>query len=277
MQVVHLPADTRTTSARAVALPDAGVPAEGLRAAIRGDAEAPITVDCAEPTRWWEPLAVPTDGTAPLDRLVAAARSRGVRVPEERALAAAQRELAAHSVEETDLEAARKRLAAAGAEVAELREAVATARGRLQAREDVGADTEAAEAALAEAAAELSEAETNRVAAEQAHDAAQARARRARSERDRRLRLQDRVKNRRRDVRRALVREVADPFDDAVAAVPGEASLSLSPLRVDGDAVSAAFAAVRLADLRAPVVDDSGRFRSAAGAADRLETAVIRC
>jgi hypothetical protein len=279
MRVVQAVADgePRTVTGKAVDLAGVDIATETVRDAIRGTAESAISVDCPGPSRWWEPLAVPTGGTPPLDRLVAAARSRGVSVPEERALAAADRELAAHEVEDADREAARKRLAAAGEEVAALREAVAAARGQLEARRDVGAGTEAAEAALEDATARLAEAETERVAAEQAHERAQRRARRARSTRERRLELQDRVKNRRRDARRALVRAVADRFEDAVEAVPGDATLSTDPLRVTGDTVAAGLAAVRLADLHAPVVDDTGRFRSAAAAADRLDARVIRC
>lgn len=250
---------------------------ETLRNAIQRSLDEPVSVACPAPSRWWESLAVPTDDTAALDRLVAAARSRGIRVPEERALAAAERELTALSAERVDLAETRRRLAAAGENVEQLREEVAAARGRLQAWRRTGADTEAAEAALADAAERLSEAETERLAAEQAHEAAERQARRARSVRERRLRLQDRVANRRRDARRALITELADSFDAAVAAVPGAATLSTAPLRVEGDSVTAALTAVRLADLRAPVVDDTGRFDSAAAAAAALEAPVIRC
>jgi chromosome segregation ATPase len=198
-------------------------------------------------------------------------------VPEERALAAAERALESHDVETVDLRAARERLAKAGSEVETLREQVATKRGRLEARRETGADTAAAEEALADATARLSEAETERLAAEQAHDAAQRRAREARTARERRLRLEDRVANRRRDARRALVSELAEAFPAAVDSVPGAARLSLEPLGVEGDPVTAALAAARLAELRAPVVDDTGRFAAATIAVERLGTPVIRC
>ena len=249
--------------------------AEAVRTAIR-DSHPSITVDCPSPSRHWSRLACPTDGTAPLDRLVAAARSRGHHPPVERALAATERELRELSVEGVNTEPARRRLAEAGTEVERLREAVATARGRLQSRREMGADTTEAESALADATRELSTAETERVAAEQAHDAVQRRAREAREARQRRLRLQDRVANRRRDTRRALANAVADAFAAAVDAVPGEATLSVEPLEVRGDGVAAALAAARVADLRAPVVDATGRFDNAIEAAEVLDSPVVR-
>lgn len=260
---------------RAVDLRDEDLPADVVRAAIRGEADAPLTIDCTTPSRWWRVLGAPGNGSAPLDRLVAAARSRGDRPPEVRALAAAQRELREWSVEEVDTAPTRRRLADAGAEVGRLREAVATARGRLQGRREIGADTTDAESALADATKRLSEAETERVAAEQAHAAAERRARRAREQRERRLRLQDRVANRRRDARRALAIGVSEAFDAAADAVPGRATLSTDPLGVDGDAVTAALAATRIADLRAPIVEAIGRFDSASAAAEMLDSPVV--
>lgn len=280
---VRRPGETPAWTGFAVDLTATEYEVQAIRRAVTTDG-GELAVDAPTPSRWWTSLGVPSDGTPPLTRLVAAARSRGVRVPEERALAAAERKLGAaqravdtHAVEATDLAAARERLATAGADVRALRERMAAARGRLEARTEAGMDTDAAEEAVRDAAARLSEAETERLAAEQAHETAQRRARDARSARERRLRLQDRVANRRRDARRTLVDELVDEFDAAVRAVPGEASLSLDPLAVDGDRVTAALAAARLADLRAPIVDDTGRFPSAAAAADRLDALVVRC
>lgn len=260
----------------AVDVTDTDHGAKTVRQALTGETDG-LAVDAPTPSRWWESLGVPSDGTSPLTRLVAAARSRSIRVPEERALAAAERALSSHTVETVDLEAARERFAEAGTQVEALREQVAAARGRLEARRETGANTDATEERLADAAARLSEAETELLAAEQAHDAVRRRAREARSARERRLRLEDRVANRRRDARRALVGELAEPFAVATEAMPGEANLSLEPLAIEGDPVTAALAAVRLADLRAPVVDDTGRFDSATMAAERLESPVIRC
>ncbi|NHX37148.1 MULTISPECIES: DUF7856 family protein [Halolamina] len=260
---------------RAVDLRAEGVDAEAVRAAVRGESTA-LIVDCPSPSRWWERLGSPGDGTDPLDRVVAAARSRGHHPAVERELAAAERALRSLSIEAVDTDPTRRRLADAGTEVERLREEVATARGRLQSRREMGADTTEAEAALADATRRLSEAETELVAAEQAHDAAQRRAREAREARERRLRLQDRVANRRRDARRALATEVSEAFDDAVDAVPGEATLSTDPLGIVGCEVTAALAAARIADLDAPVVDTTDRFDSVAAAANSLGVPVVR-
>lgn len=260
---------------RALDLRAAGVDAGTVRAAIRGDS-TPVTVDCPTPSRWWERLCSPGNGTDALDRVVAAARSRGHRPAVDRELAAAERALRQLSVESVDTDASRRRLADAGTEVERLREEVATARGRLQSRRETGADTTEAEAALGEATRRLSEAETELVAARQAHEEAQRRAREAREARERRLRLQDRVANRRRDARRALATRVREPFDDAVDAVPGEATLSTEPLEIAGCEVTAALAAIRIADLDAPVVDATDRFAGASAASSALEAPVIR-
>ncbi|GAB7094665.1 hypothetical protein JCM30237_18180 [Halolamina litorea] len=240
-------------------LRDQPIGPDAVEMAVTGDHPA-LTVDCPEPRRWWESLRRPDDGTPALDRIVDAARSRGHHPPAERALATAQRDLQRVRVETVDTAASRRRLADAGTEVDRLRERVAAARGRLESRRELGADTAEAAAALDDATRQLSEAETERIAAEQAHDAARRRARDARAARERRLRLQDRVANRRRDARRALATAVSERFAAAVEAVPGSASLSLDPLGVDGDPITAALAAARVADLRAPVVDATGRF-----------------
>ena len=283
----------RAARGSALDLRATGLDGETLRAALRpsgGDSAGADGVRATDvpardveelvapsPSRWWSSLADPTDGTPALDRLVAAARTRGHAPPELRRLAAAERSLADLEVETVDASETRRRLAEAGADVERLREEVATIRGRLQARRDVSADTDAVEAELAERMSRLTEAETDRVAAEQAHEAAERRAREVRAIRQRRLRLQDRVANRRRDARRALVDRVADDFVEAVSAVPGDASVRTDPLAVEGDPVAAAFAAVRVADLRAPVLDPTARFRSVEAAAAALDCPVIRC
>jgi hypothetical protein len=260
---------------RAIDLRGAPISLDTVRAAIQRN-HPTVRTEYPEPTRWWPTLGIPRDDAAPLDRLVAAARSRGQYPPAERALAAAQRELREITVERVDTDGTRRRLADAGSEVERLREEVATARGRLQSRQEMGADTAEAEAALDDAVRRLSEAETERVAAEQAHDAAQRRARETRAARERRLRLQDRVANRRRDTRHALAASVEDAFAAAVDALPGEATFSIDPLGVEGDEVTAALAAARIADLRAPVIDTTRRFESASAGAEALDAPVVR-
>lgn len=275
--------EARTVSGYAVDLradPVGSVDPAAVRAAVAGAPPAAgplVEVDAPRPGRWWPALADPSDGTDPVDRVVAAARSRGDAPAELRALAAAERDLATHRVDSVDARETRRRLAETGADVERLREEVATVRGRLQARRAVDADTDIVEAELSETMRRLTEAETDRVAAEQANAAAERRAREVRTARRRRLRLQDRVANRRRDARRALMRCVAEAFAAAVEAVPGDARLATAPLGVEGDPITAGLAAVRVADLDAPVVDATDRFDSAVAAADRLAAPVIRC
>lgn len=275
MRVVAAGADRVVGEGRAVDLRGEPYSPDTVRAAVRNETTA-LSIDCPTPSRWWDRLGAPTDDTDPLSRIVAAALSRGHRPPAERALAAAERELQELTVESVDTESTRRRLAEAGSEVERLREEVATARGRLRSRREMDADTADAEAALEDAVRELSEAETERVAAEQAHETARKEAREARAARERRLELQDRVANRRQERRRALVAAVGDEFAAAVDAVPGRASLSTDPLGVEGDDVTAALAAVRVADIDAPVVDATDRFDSATAAADALGAPVIR-
>lgn len=272
--------EPRTERGPGVDLRETPLEAATLKAALEegpSSNDTVIEIDAPSAGRWWSALSDPADGTDPVDRVVAAARSCGHAPPELRTLAAAERALASHSVDRVDVRETRRRLAETGADVDRLREEVATIRGRLQARRSVDADTAAIETELAETMRRLTESETERVAAEQAHTAAERRAREERTARGQRLRLQDRVTNRRRDARRALVASVSDAFDVAVAAVPGDATLTTDPLAVEGDAVAAGFAAVRVAAIDAPVLDSTDRFESAADAADRLDVPVIRC
>jgi hypothetical protein len=287
---------TETYRGRALDLRETGLSAATVVDAIDPDTEYPasqspdsttadarptlVRVDTPTPGRWWRTLANPTDATPPLDRVVAAARSRGHAPPELRRLAATERELTATSVEAVDVTATKRRLAETGAAVDRLREEAATIRGRLQARRSVDADTGDVEAALAETMRTLSEAETERLGAEQAHADAERAARRSRQNRRRRLRLQDRVSNRRRDARQALAASVDDAFERALDRFPGTARLRTDALGVEGDVVTAALAAGRVATLDAPVVVPGDRFGSEADAEDvaaRLDCPVVLC
>lgn len=247
--------------------------------------ESPVRIDSVKPGRWWRPLADPaaaseaTGDVDPVDSIVAAARSRGHALDALRAQAAAEYEasLLDEQTERVDLTSRRREVAETGADVERLRESVATIRGRLQARRAVGEETATAERDLREEMTRLSEAETDRLAAEQAYAAAERRARSDRSRRRRRLQLADRVRNREREAREALVRSVVDEFSQSVERLPGEAVLQLEPVRVVGDPVTARLAALRLASIRAPVVDATNRFTSAADAVEALGVPVIRC
>lgn len=296
---VRVALDGVLLTGRGIDLPPDAPPVEEIRRAIRQSGgvrdgpsagrPVPITVDCPRPGPGHATLLAPASPpTGVTGLLAAAARSRGIDPPQQADLEAAEAALAA--VEPTDsgtdspdpdLRAARVAVATAGCEVDRLRERVATLRGHLQARRatDTDADANADEVAraLRAAAAALSEAETERLAAEQTHEAAARRARRARGRRAERLRRQDRVDNLRRAARRDLAVRVHDDFAEALAAVPGTGRAGDRPAAYHGDPVTAALAAVRVADLDAPVVDATGKFPDAAAAVACLDVPVLRC
>jgi len=305
---IRLRLDGRLYAGRAVGLPPA-VPVDPVVRAVRrgadagdsggsgGSGEAGPTPDGAEPDPAAPTVAVagprPGPGHARLARLpprgttsvrallAAAARSRGRTAAADEQVAALEAELASLSPPDVDVAAARRRVATAADREDRLRERVAALRGELRARRDLDADPEPVAADLADAAAALSEAETERIAARQALARAEERAREARAERDRRLALQDRLGNRRRAARRELAAGIYPAVSDALAALPGDASPGDRPAAFEGDRALAALAAVRVADLDAPVVlapptPGAARFGDARAAAERLDVPVIR-
>lgn len=205
---------------------------------------APATVLCRVPT-----------GTSLRREIAAAARSRGRESSVRDELGRLRDEIAAIEFESVDLAAARRRVAAASGEEERLKERVAALRGDVRARRAVEAETDETLGDLESAAAELSTAQTERIAAEQALERARERAARARDERERRLELEDRLRNRRREARRELATEAYPAFRDALDAVPGGAPprAGAGPSAYDGPRLAASLAAVRMADLNAPV------------------------
>jgi len=225
---------------------------------------------------------VPT-GTSLRRELAAAARSRGRESSVSDDLDRLRDEIAAIEVESVDLAAARRRVAAASGEEERLKERVAALRGDVRARRAVEAETDETLGDLESAAAELSSAQTERIAAEQALERARERAASARDERERRLELEDRLRNRRREARRELAIEVYPTFRGALAAVPGGAptQAGTTPSAYEGPRLAASLAAVRIADLDAPVtlgVEAASLFadRGATDAEDVLDAVVAR-
>jgi chromosome segregation ATPase len=165
----------------------------------------------------------------------------------------------------------REQIAENSRERTELREAVEAARGRLQACREHGLDTEDAVEALEAAITELSERETATAAAAEQLDHARETNRRRRDLREKRLQLEDRRANLRRDARAALVERLREEFAAAVDAVPG--STVTDPF--DAPPVVTALAVARIADLDAPVVLDCDRFDAPAAAGDWLGTPIL--
>ncbi|MFC7129928.1 hypothetical protein [Haloferax chudinovii] len=287
------------------------IDADAVVAAVRADDgtdatdPGPLRIDCPSPGPGHDRLGrVPVSASSPSRGwlLAAVGRSRGRRAPVADDLARLEARLAEHrdrAAEEVEaderegvdtsaaaLRDARRRVAAAGDDESRLRERVATLRGRVNAHRDAGDDeaTAAAREELVSAATELSEVETERVAAEQRLSALERAVRADRDGREARLKLADAVENRRREARAHFAAELGEAFEAALrdlASLPATATPAVDsppgPAALESDPVARALAAVRLADLSAPVVLSCGRFSDAEAAADWLGVPVVRC
>ncbi|WP_281195116.1 hypothetical protein [Halorubrum sp. F4] len=212
-----------------------------------------------------EPVPDPVDvlgrlptGTSLRRELAAAARSRGLVSSLADEISTIHAELTAIEIPAVDLESARRRLADATGEEGRLKERVATVRGDVRARRAIDADPTEALADLEAAAAELAEAQTARIAAEQALERERERAAAARDERERRLALHDRLENRKRDAREELALAAYAEFREALSTVPGGDPVDAGrrPSEYEGSDLAASFAAIRIAEIEGPVALD---------------------
>ena len=260
---------------QAVDLRDAPLDAARIVAAIR-DPDGPL-VSCPPPgpVHSFVGHVQPGIHFSLRAALAAAARSRAIRSEYDDAIDEIDRRIEAIAVEQVDLASARRRAASAGADVAALRERVARLRGRLEARREAGQGSDKAEADLRDAIATLSEAETDRLAAEQALAAAERDARAARDARDRRLSLVDERDNLARQARSALANREYPRFRRALASLPIEGRAGDGPGEFDGGPVAAALAVARIARLRAPVVLADGPFSTPVVARAALHASVV--
>ncbi|WP_418285605.1 hypothetical protein [Halorubrum sp. DTA46] len=240
---------------RSIDPPDAVDPSEAADRDERSTARCVDEPVVARPARVL--ARIPT-GTSLRAELAAAARSRGRRSSLRAELVDLLDTLADITVEPVDLDAARRRVAEASGAEARLKERVAALRGDVRARRAVEAETDETLADLEAAAGELSDAQTDRIAAEQALEHARARAAEVRDQRERRLELRDRLQNRRRDARRELARDIYPSFRVALASVPGgdPSTAGSEPSAYDGEALAASLAAVKIADIEGPVTLD---------------------
>lgn len=273
---MHVQIGDRRREGRAIDLTGTDVSSATVVQAIDGTAGR-VRVDCPPPSGAHEHVArLPPETFDRRAALAAAARALGHTSSVRSALEAARAELAELSPSAVDVETARRRVAETGETEERLRERVAELRGRLQARRQTGADATAVEAQLDEAVRQLSEAETERIAAEQALERAEEAARAARDRRDRRLELEDRVANLEREIRRELANTVWGQFRAALRTVPGDATAGTTPGTYEGDRLTAALAVARVAPLDAPVVvDGCDRFDGAESVASTLDAPVI--
>lgn len=245
------------------------------------DGEPPVAVAAPEPGPAHEYVGClrPGMGLRLRTALAAAGRARGLSTPSDEALAEARERLADLSTDTPDTAATAREQRREVAEVApdtdRLRERVAAARGELAAlrREGTDGDADIVADRLASAVADLSEAETSAAAAAERLARERSRIRSGRDVLERRLRLEDRVANLERAARAHLVDELAGPFAEAVAAVPGASP----PDPFDAAPVVAAFAIARLARPAAPVVvaGENDHFGDASGAHHWLDAPVI--
>lgn len=278
MRNVQFEIEGRADAGDAIDLRDRSVDRAALVAAIRDD-PSPYAVACPAPGPVHERAGVvlPGMGLKPRTALAAAARSRGIETPHDDRIDRLAADLRALSASIDD-DRPKPTGGPPPGDLADLRERAAELRGQVAALAAIDADVTDARAELRETAARLSELETERIAAEQTRE----RTRELRDRRERRLRVEDRLANARRDARAALVGRVRDEYDRAVAAIRGDEG----DRPADQFAVAApvaALAVLHVARIRAPVVLDgvhrtldADRFRDPAEAAGWLDAPVVR-
>ncbi|EFW93598.1 hypothetical protein ZOD2009_00605 [Haladaptatus paucihalophilus DX253] len=268
----------KTFRGRAIDLREESVAAADVVAAIRSDAESSaLDIECADPHPVHDYVGYIESETSVRVRaaVAAAARSLGMDAPQDEEIANLEVSLRSLDVEAISIRSERRRVAEVSGSETELREEVAALRGRVQAIRDSGGYVEDAESKLRSATRELAERETERIAAEQALEAARKRQRSARNDRERRLRLRDRKENLERTARDYLARQVHARFVAAVEAVPGRGRVP-EPGTFEGDSTTAALAIARLARGRAPVVLACERFETPCAAVDCLNAPVLQ-
>ncbi|WP_332897379.1 DUF7856 family protein [Haladaptatus sp. CMSO5] len=252
---------------RAIDLSAEPVEAEAVCRAVSGD-DAEISLSCPDPQPVYDHVGYihPSLSLSRRSALAAAARACGYTAPQAEAVREVQMQLEAIDPPSMSVKAARKRAAKAGDECERLREAVAAKRGRVQALRDLGKATADAEAALRETVAALSEQETERIAAAQTLAHAEKQARAARDSRERRMRLEDRKANLRREARHALAAQVEAEVETARAHLPVDCP----------QPVASALSIARVAPVQAPIVLSGAWFETATAAADWLAAPVVR-
>lgn len=213
----------------------------------------------------------PSMGLRTRTALAAAARSLGHETPQDDAIADRRERLAALDQSPPDLPEPADPVPEPT--IDGLQETVATHRGRLTAREEVGVDPGTARDDLREAATRLSEQQTRRTAARETRELRRERARAYRDTLEKQRRLSDELANVQRTARATLVDRLAGAFARAVDAVPGSAPSD----PFDADPVTAALAVLRVARTPAPVVIETGRFESPSAASECLDAPVVRC
>lgn len=183
--------------------------------------------------------------------LVAVARSLNITTSVDGSIRETEAELRSLSESVPSRAELRRRVAETAADLETKRERVATLRGQFRATND-----DSVEAEYRNAIRSLSEAETEHDAAMEALAAARDRSRTARDVRDRRLRLEDRIKNLERTAQSELASAVSERVDTALSALPER-----DPPSFDGaDPISAALALARVGRIETPIALACRRF-----------------
>ncbi|MFB6268058.1 MAG: hypothetical protein ABEI31_10395 [Halodesulfurarchaeum sp.] len=262
----------RTSRGRALDLRDADISLERVVSLVRDPAADAVQAPAPGPVHRHVGCIHPGMTLDPRGALVAAVRSLGVTSPHREEIRELEAEIAAISPEAPPLAPYRRQVAETGEDVDALREQVARASGRLEARREAGSDTADAEAALQDAVATLAEAETEHLAARQELRRAEEAARRAWDARERRLSLSDRMDNLERRADAWLLEWGRPRLERALRSLP--VAVPESPLS-DGPDHVLALGVARMAAFRAPVVLHRSPFRSASRARAALDAQVI--
>lgn len=226
-------------------------------------------ISCPRPGPVFEHVGYvgPTTTIPRRSAITAAARSRGRTSSVDEEIRECRDALAAIDVPTADVPSALAAVAEAGDTVDSLRDRVARLGGVVAASETDPERVASAQASLRDAAAELAEAETAHHAARQELARERDRQRAANDARERRLALEDRLANLQRAARRELAEREADRIRRALDAVPDWPGAS--------EDARLALAIARTAAVRAPVVVDSGPFRTPGQARACLAAPVV--
>lgn len=263
---MELTVGTSSYRGEAVDLREEPVDRDALIAGIYGD-DSPYDCVCQAPgpVHVRAGVVTPEMGLRSRTALAAAARSRGIDASADERIETIADELAALAAGIAEDDTAAPAGPSAG-ELGQLRERTAELRGQISALDGIDADPSGARRQLREAATTLSELETERIAAKQRQE----RLRERRDRRERRLKLEDRLANARRDARRALVAAVREEY---VAAVTDLGADREDPFAAP--AHHAALAVLRVANVAAPVVLAVDAFEGPDAAADWLDAPVV--
>ncbi|WP_330631466.1 DUF7856 family protein [Halocatena halophila] len=239
------------------------------KAVHRSEAIGEISVQCTPPDAFGRELIhIHSDRSISKSRLLAlAARSRGLRAPQDEQRLEIERQLREEPPRSVDTAPLRERIATLGEEITELRERVMRLQGALSAmRTGDSEDEQRVRSTLSETVRRLSELETEREAVRQQLEQARTTNRRRRDEHDERLRLEDNAANLRRAANEWLTSRMSGAYARALHTAPDVASRT----------VRVALAIVRVGECASPVVIEADAFDSSMAARNWLDTPVIQ-